>query len=77
MQGVYYRASARDAARRLGLNGWVRNMVDGRVEALACGTAEALGEFECWLASGPAHAHVSGVISEATGERPAEGFEIR
>ena len=77
VQGVYYRASAREAARKLGLNGWIRNMPDGRVEALASGTIDALAEFERWLASGPTYADVSGVASETSREQPAHGFEIR
>jgi acylphosphatase len=77
VQGVYFRASAREAARRLGLKGWIRNMPDGRVEALASGTVEALAEFERWLASGPVHAQVSGVTSETSHEYPPDGFEIR
>ena len=77
VQGVCYRASAREAARKLGLNGWIQNTPDGRVEALASGSVAALAEFERWLASGPAHAHVSGVASETSRELPAAGFEIR
>ena len=77
MQGVYYRASAREVARRLGLNGWVKNLPDGRVEALAYGGVDALAEFERWLAAGTANAKVSGVATETSQELPLDGFEIR
>lgn len=42
VQGVYFRASTRDEARRLGLTGWVRNEPDGSVRVLAEGPRAAL-----------------------------------
>ena len=53
VQGVYYRASARDAARQFGLTGWVRNLPDGRVEALFEGDEEALRRMREWCGTGP------------------------
>ncbi len=53
VQGVCFRAYARDEARRLGLKGWVRNLPDGRVEALAQGDPAKLGTFEAWCHRDP------------------------
>jgi acylphosphatase len=77
VQGVYYRVSARDCARKLGLDGWVMNLPDGRVEAVAAGTPDALDEFAEWLAQGPPRAKVSAVTSEACDEAVGSGFEVR
>lgn len=77
VQGVFFRASARERARELGLSGWVRNLPDGRVEALAAGSVEALAEFESWLTHGPQQARVSGVTSEVCNDVPPPTFEIR
>ncbi|WP_341939103.1 acylphosphatase [Marinimicrobium sp. C2-29] len=71
VQGVSYRANTQDKARELGLAGWVRNCADGRVEALACGDADALDAFEAWLWQGPQLAEVSQV--EARDADPSEG----
>ncbi|MGE0860639.1 MAG: acylphosphatase [Gammaproteobacteria bacterium] len=76
VQGVYFRASAREAARGLSLSGWVRNLADGRVEAVAAGAPQALAEFERWLAKGPPRAEVSAVVSETWQEDVAAGFEV-
>jgi acylphosphatase len=78
VQGVFYRQSTVDAAAQLGLRGWVRNLPDGRVEALAEGEREALEALLAFCRRGPPAASVEGV--EATwGE--AEGglgpFAIR
>lgn len=64
VQGVYFRQSCRQAARRLHLIGWVRNLLDGRVEVWAQGPEAALGELEEWLWRGPSRARVTGVESQ-------------
>lgn len=61
VQGVYYRASMVEAARRLGLRGWVRNRLDGSVEALAQGPADAVQALIDWAHQGPPAAHVQAV----------------
>lgn len=48
-------------ARRLGIRGWVRNLVDGRVETTAAAAPDALTEFEALLREGPEHARVDAV----------------
>ncbi|MBT8447221.1 MAG: acylphosphatase [Gammaproteobacteria bacterium] len=72
VQGVWYRASARQEAQRLGITGWVRNLPDGRVEALATGSAPALARFEAWLARGPSRARVEEVT---VADRTSESFD--
>lgn len=58
VQGVWFRASARDEARRLGLRGSATNLDDGRVEVLAFGSAAAIDALEAWLHHGPPLARV-------------------
>jgi acylphosphatase len=65
VQGVYYRASAAQRARAAGITGHARNLPDGRVEVLICGTDSAVREFIAWLWIGPAAAKVSHVADEA------------
>ncbi len=64
VQGVFYRASAAARAREAGITGYARNLPDGRVEVLACGTDVALEEFIAWLWIGPSAAKVSDVALE-------------
>jgi acylphosphatase len=64
VQQVGYRQSCRQVARSLGLVGWVRNLVDGRVEVFAQGEADNVDRLITWLWSGPAMAVVVGVESE-------------
>ena len=76
VQGVFYRASTQQAALRLGLTGWVRNLADGSVELLACGDDARLDELERWLWQGPPNARVEQVASRATETEPFHGFDI-
>jgi acylphosphatase len=76
VQGVFYRASTRDAAIRLGLSGWVRNASDGSVEVFAEGEAETVRKLVDWCRQGPPSAVVREVSvdwSEPVGE---QGFSI-
>ncbi|MEK7991063.1 MAG: acylphosphatase, partial [Thiotrichaceae bacterium] len=59
VQGVSFRYYTHHKAVELGLAGWVRNLTDGRVEAVACGNASAIALFQSWLAQGPTLARVS------------------
>jgi len=78
VQGVHYRASMRDAARRLGVAGWVRNRADGSVEALVQGAPEAVQAVIDWAHGGPAHAQVAAVRMTAVADAPQhDGFEQR
>lgn len=77
VQGVFYRASARDEARRLALTGWIRNLDDGRVEVVAAGTGDALRQFAEWLAAGPPAARVDSLTSAASPPITLADFEIR
>jgi acylphosphatase len=61
VQGVYFRASAQREARRLGLNGWVRNRTDGAVEILAEGEETSIRELYGWAQKGPGAARVDRV----------------
>jgi len=61
VQGVFYRASARNRARELGVTGYARNLPDGRVEVLACGAPDAVEALCRWLRQGPPAAQVTGV----------------
>ena len=77
VQGVYYRANTRDTARSLGVDGWVRNLVDGRVEAVFEGPSEAVEEMTEWCYEGSPAANVEDVAVEYEQPESVEGFEIR
>jgi acylphosphatase len=52
VQGVFYRANTQKEAQKLGITGWVRNLPDGRVEALLSGEEETLAMMKTWLTKG-------------------------
>jgi acylphosphatase len=61
VQGVGFRYFTQDIATREGVTGLVRNLPDGRVEAIAEGDEESLTRFERALRRGPSHARVEQV----------------
>ncbi len=64
VQGVFFRREITDVARRVGITGWVRNLPDGRVEAVAEGEKEMLEELLKFCYVGPRGARVNGVEVE-------------
>ena len=59
VQGVGFRYSTRNLAKKMGINGWVRNSPDGSVEVYCEGDSAKLEKFLRWLAKGPIGSHVS------------------
>lgn len=77
VQGVWYRGSTREAALKLGVDGWVRNLPDGSVEAVVEGAEDAVRRLVDWCHDGPPLARVDDI--QAT-EEPLEGlhgFDVR
>jgi len=77
VQGVGYRWWAVEAARRLGLDGWVRNRGDGSVEILAIGDEVAIEGLSQAFGVGPRGASVRAVRVEAADDDGSVGFEQR
>ena len=61
VQGVFFRASTQDKAMELGLKGFARNLPDGSVEVLACGSSDKIAALEDWLWQGSPMSEVSEV----------------
>ena len=78
VQGVAFRFHAVDEALRLGVTGWIRNLPDGRVEAVAEGPRSAVDAFAAWCRRGPRLASVDGAVQT---EEPYQGefdvFDVR
>ncbi len=77
VQGVGFRYWAATTAHRLGLAGWVRNLTDGRVEALVQGPHAAVTEFIAACQAGPSSARVTSVDATDTSAFDGTGFEQR
>ncbi|MFH1133916.1 MAG: acylphosphatase [Nanoarchaeota archaeon] len=75
VQGVAYRYFAKDAAHRLGIDGWARNLEDGSVEIMAEG--KKVDVFLALLRKGPIGSHVTEISAEEKKGRIAPGFSIR
>jgi len=78
VQGVFFRARTRTEALRNNVRGWVRNLPDGRVEAVFEGKPDDVDRVVDWCRVGPGHAvveHVEAVEEPVTGAFQA--FEIR
>lgn len=79
VQGVWFRQSTRQRAEQLGLDGWVRNRMDGAVEGTVAGdSTEALDAFRQWLRQGPPKAGVQSLSWEESMDTiESPGFEVR
>lgn len=78
VQGVYYRASTEEEAKRLGLCGYARNLPDGRVEVIAEGSPEELRQLHQWCLEGPPAAKVTGIeVEEQKANGEFSGFGVR
>jgi len=78
VQGVGFRAFARRLAQEMKLEGWVRNLKDGRVEAMVRGFSSGIESFEQRLKQGPAHGQVERLEIQDGDLAPLPpGFEIR
>jgi len=77
VQGVYYRATTRDRAIEKGVDGWVRNLDDGRVEAVFEGDPDAVDEMVEFCYEGSSMAKVSTVEVSEKPPDGLDGFEVR
>jgi acylphosphatase len=77
VQGVGFRFATCDTATRLGLGGWVRNLSDGRVEAVFEGPAAEVAQAVAWCRRGPAGASVSNVQTWPDQPVGENGFRAR
>lgn len=73
VQGVAFRAYTRDTARRAGVHGWVRNLRDGRVEAVIEGEADKVSAVVAWCRKGPSLSRVA--VVEVHEEKPTGEFK--
>ena len=77
VQGVNFRAACQRMAWQRGVAGWVRNLDDGRVEAVFEGAAEDVGHLLDWAHHGPRLAVVAGVAVQAERPEGLGSFVIR
>lgn len=76
VQGVFYRATAKEVADKIGITGWVKNNLTGDVEATVTGTEEQLQQFSNWCKNGPRKAKVTEVITTRHDETIFDGFTV-
>lgn len=76
VQGVYFRASTKEAADRLGVDGRVKNLPDGNVWIAAEGEEEVIEAFIAWCRQGPSMAQVSGLQLNEAPLQHYKGFEV-
>jgi acylphosphatase len=76
VQGVFYRATARDEAEKLGLTGWIKNTSEGNVEVVVNGSQEHIDRYIAWCWKGPSRAKVESVEVKDLQEERFDGFQI-
>jgi acylphosphatase len=76
VQGVFYRATAKEVADRCRIKGWVRNTKEGDVEIMASGSKEDLQSFVDWCRKGPNRAIVQDVFITTEDDTSFEDFLV-
>jgi acylphosphatase len=76
VQGVGFRWFVQRSATGIGVDGYARNLDDGRVEVYASGTPEQLNELSGFLRKGPPMSDVRGVEEKETATESVSGFQI-
>ena len=76
VQGVFFRATAKEMANKIGVKGWVKNTREGNVESIATGSTTQLAQYINWREEGPAGAKVSEVIRTETDDTEFSDFVI-
>lgn len=76
VQGVFFREAARREAQRLGVDGWVRNLPDGRVEAVLEGRPQDVEALHAWCRRGPPDADVAAVDARPEAPQGEAGFRV-
>lgn len=76
VQGVFFRASAKEKAESLGIKGWVKNTPQGDVEIIAGGDQMSIDTFIDWCRQGPSKARVVDVVVNEVEEGQFDGFRI-
>ena len=76
VQGVWFRESTRHEATRLGVRGWVKNLPDGRVEAVFEGLPAPVEAMLAWAERGPVHARVDALTRDVEIPRGERGFRV-
>jgi acylphosphatase len=76
VQGVFFRATAKDVADKIGVKGWVKNSEEGDVEMIASGSEEQLQKFIDWCKVGPRKAIVTDVVVTNKEQENFKSFEV-
>ncbi len=78
VQGVWYRASTKQMAEKIGITGWVRNTSEGNVEAMFEGEEDLVNEMIEWCNQGPPLARVDNLtIENIENKEKFDGFNIK
>lgn len=77
VQGVFFRETARRAAERHGVAGWVRNLPDGTVEAVLEGESDGVARLVAFMREGPRGAKVERVDVSEEEPEGLRGFSVR
>lgn len=76
VQGVFYRASAKQKARELALGGWIKNTVEGNVEVMVTGEQQKIESFIQWCHKGPEEAIVTHVEVLQAPDQSFDSFNV-